>query len=649
MSCDLVSRRVRAGLVQVFPILEWLPAYPWRTHLAHDAAAALVVACVTLPQEFAFAASMHLPTATSLRTAIVAPFIYCLCGTSSTLSFANAAELTWAVGGVLHSPDNDATEAERITKSMALTCTSGVVLLLLGSLNLGARLAFMPRAVLGGVLWGGSLAVLVKHAPHVVGLDDLRVALWHAEACVLGLASVALLVASHVVVVGRRGGSRPAAARVRPSSSSLQADTAATPSALPPLPRAISFVGTAKAFMLSSLSSAWPDMAPLAVCGLGFYVSLMTPLPAAVPSASVVHGGINSSSSSSSSHVNQHVHDTLTLSHALDHIVSQEVTEMLELAWNACTIALTTYVSTIVLVYHGARRRHVVLATSKSPHHHPMAQTQQQHLHLESPALDVDPNKELVAYGLASVVGGAFQSLPPAGGLARTAINAHYGRSLVTTLCTTLFLLIAVAVDLYPQLPLPSLAAIVVVSVAAFLDTDELVTMARCRLYQDMALWVVVCGTTLVGGIVMGALAAVVASGATSDAVVVDALDENNLRDVVVVCRVRAAALCFANWDAIEKHVLAVVALDDVGQHPKGVVLDLSHLVDGRHDTETVARLGVLRQHLKRHDVEFAISHAPPSLASALDGTGIATRLAGQCADHATDSAVQAIHQGLLV
>ncbi|RHX96585.1 hypothetical protein DYB28_005890 [Aphanomyces astaci] len=509
------------------PILEWLPGYQWQRHLAHDVVAAIVVVAVMLPQELAFGASMHVPVSTTLRTAIVAPLIYCVCGTSSMVSFANAAELTWAVGGALQTIPDDQ-EFERLAKGTLITCTSGVVLLLLGWFRVGTHLP-LSRPAMGGFLWGASLLVLAEHIPHLVGVVDVLTApSVHIEACALGAFSLVLLVA----VEGIR---QRKSVLVRPSLSKLN-DPAVLLHAYP--------TGSLNVSSSSNALSA-VDLAPLGVCGLGLALRLWVSFPDDASSTTHPHH-----------HGNQSLYESFTLSHAFHHVVSQEVEEVMTLLWNALIIAL-----------------------------------------------------ELIAYGLACVVGGSFRALPPAGGLARTAINAKYSRTAVTTLCTTFVLVVVMVSKVYVLVPLPCLAAIIVVSTVSFMDRHELQTMLRCRLYSCLGLWAAACISTFLGGILIGALVALCLSvGATRPV--------HDRNDQVIFVRVDAAVLCFVNWDVIEKQVelfVNVGEMDVAGSTKDGVVMDLSNIHDGAHDLETVGRINVFSRRLKHHGVDLAITHAPPS------------------------------------
>ncbi|ETW09188.1 hypothetical protein H310_01614 [Aphanomyces invadans] len=615
-------RRLRVVLVEHMPILEWLPGYQWQSHLAHDIVAAVVVVAVMLPQELAFGASMHIPVSTSLRTAIVAPFVYCVCGTSSILSFANAAELTWSIGGALQTIPEDQ-EFERLAKGTLITVMSGVILLVLGWFRVGSHLP-LSRPAMGGFLWGASLLVLAEHVPHLAGVVDMSAAPWHFavhfEACVLGAFSLAALIS----VEGIR---QRQSVRFRPSNGADSTVLMPTSQVRCPTLHTLSFV----------------DLAPVGVCCVALMLRLWVSFP---------DDDANASSTHRTHHGNQSLYDSFTVTHAFHHVVSQEVEEVVTLLWDSLIIALTSYISTIVLAHAGARHRLALAPDSPQKAHH----------------IDVDPNKELLAYGVACVIGGSFQALPPAGGLARTAINAKYSHTAVTTLCTTMALIGVLLSKVYILVPLPSLAAIVVVSTVSFMDKDELRTMVRCRLYMSLALWAVACACTFLGGILVGALAALCLSvvmppegtsitrlnAIGTTCVAHKPLTENGddvhiYQDHVMIVRVDAAMVCFANWDGIEKALEQLLNVGDVDGKGsggvKGLVVDLSNVRDGAHDVEALRRMGMFSRRLKHHDVDLAVTHAPPTLRCAL--STIAPRLAPNSAQLTNQSAVDVIQNGV--
>jgi SulP family sulfate permease len=113
-------------------------------------------------------------------------------------------------------------------------------------------------------------------------------------------------------------------------------------------------------------------------------------------------------------------------------------------------------------------------------------------------------NQELLALGVASVVGSLFRAMPTGGGTSQTAVNRKAGaRSQVAALVTAAMaiatmLFLAPAIALMPQ---AALAAVVVVATIGLLDPSEFKAIHRIR--ADEFWWAVV---ALVGVLLLGTL-----------------------------------------------------------------------------------------------------------------------------------------------
>ena len=89
----------------------------------------------------------------------------------------------------------------------------------------------------------------------------------------------------------------------------------------------------------------------------------------------------------------------------------------------------------------------------------------------------IDPSKEFVGQGLASLVGGFFQSIPTSGSLTRSAVNYQSGAvSRLSSGLSGVFVLAAVV--LFKQwigfIPIVSLSAIVIISALHLIDIDHI-------------------------------------------------------------------------------------------------------------------------------------------------------------------------------
>ena len=119
----------------------------------------------------------------------------------------------------------------------------------------------------------------------------------------------------------------------------------------------------------------------------------------------------------------------------------------------------------------------------------------------------IDSDQELLATGVASLVGGFSQCLPPAGGFSQSAINLRAGAKTQLAGLTTAVLAVLVALFLGPvldDLPSAILAAVVLVAVLGLIQPREFV---RLRRIDPASYWVAVITAAL--GLTAGLLLAV--------------------------------------------------------------------------------------------------------------------------------------------
>jgi sulfate permease, SulP family len=119
----------------------------------------------------------------------------------------------------------------------------------------------------------------------------------------------------------------------------------------------------------------------------------------------------------------------------------------------------------------------------------------------------IDSDQELLAAGIASLVGGFSQCLPPAGGFSQSAINLRAGARTQLAGLTTAVLAVLVALFLGPvldDLPSAILAAVVMVAVLGLIQPQEFV---RLRRIDPASYWVAVITAAL--GLTAGLLLAV--------------------------------------------------------------------------------------------------------------------------------------------
>lgn len=128
----------------------------------------------------------------------------------------------------------------------------------------------------------------------------------------------------------------------------------------------------------------------------------------------------------------------------------------------------------------------------------------------------IEPNRELVAVGAANLVGSLFRGLPVAGSFSRTAVNEQAGaRSALANVVaaavigvTLLFL-----TPLFRYLPMPALAAIIIVAAVGLVDMKEIRRLWQTKPSDGLVALVTffsVLGVGIAEGVLIGVAAAVI-------------------------------------------------------------------------------------------------------------------------------------------
>ncbi len=210
----------------------------------------------------------------------------------------------------------------------------------------------------------------------------------------------------------------------------------------------------------------------------------------------------------------------------------------------------------------------------------------------------VEPNAELIGLGAANIGAGFFGGFPVTGGFSRTAVNDTAGArtplaSLITAgivLLTILFL-----TPLFRSLPNAALGAIIIVAVVGLFDVKEMRHIAAVKKSDLIGLGVAF-GATLVLGIELGILVAVVASmlvvfarmskphvatlgriPGTTTFRNVARFPEVEVADGVAVIRIDAA-LSFVN--AVNVKRILTEAANSLPESPRCLILDASGIND---------------------------------------------------------------------
>lgn len=121
------------------------------------------------------------------------------------------------------------------------------------------------------------------------------------------------------------------------------------------------------------------------------------------------------------------------------------------------------------------------------------------------------PNQELIALGMANIIGALFQSYPTSGGFSRTAVNDQAGAQTQMSSIISAFVIGLTLVFLTPyfyHLPTAILAAIIIVAVSSLIDWSYPIALYKTR-KDEFLLWLFTAAVTLSVGITQGIVAGV--------------------------------------------------------------------------------------------------------------------------------------------
>ena len=192
-------------LSKLMPVLAWAPRYNEKK-LAADSVAALVVAIMLIPQSMAYALVAGMPAETGLYASLCGLVLYCLFGTSNTLSVAPVAVVSLMTAAALVKL-NLQTTGDYVAAAFTLTLLTGVMLLGLGLLRLGFLANFISHPVISAFITASAIIIGLSQFRHLLGVEasghtavELVSALLHALpgtsvlTLVIGLASIAAIV-----------------------------------------------------------------------------------------------------------------------------------------------------------------------------------------------------------------------------------------------------------------------------------------------------------------------------------------------------------------------------------------------------------------------------------------------------------------------
>ena len=158
-----------ASLSRWLPMLAWASRYH-TAQLTADGMAALIVAIVLIPQAMAYALLAGMPAETGLYASICGLTLYCLLGTSSTLSVAPVAVVSLMTGAALARLDLSTT-ADYLAAAVALAALVGLLSLGMGLLRLGFLANFISQPVISAFITASAVIIAISQLGTLFGID----------------------------------------------------------------------------------------------------------------------------------------------------------------------------------------------------------------------------------------------------------------------------------------------------------------------------------------------------------------------------------------------------------------------------------------------------------------------------------------------
>lgn len=256
---------------------------------------------------------------------------------------------------------------------------------------------------------------------------------------------------------------------------------------------------------------------------------------------------------------------------------------------------------------------------------------------------DVDPNRDLIAFGASNGLAGLSSGFVQSGGASQTlAAEQAGGKTQVTSLVAAGLILLtgAFLTGLFHDLPQATLGAIVIVAISGFWRVDELVRFARLRTSA-----IVFALVALVGVLVLGILPGLVIATLLSLVSVLQVLSRPSAgalgRDPAtgawgridrhpdwpaphgVVAAGVDGPLFYANTTAVEMHLLALV--EDAQPKPAALVLDLAPSTD--LDVQSLDMLAELAERLGKDGIQLRLAGVRAPALEKLRRAGLADRV----------------------
>jgi sulfate permease, SulP family len=159
---------VTVRLARYLPILEWGRAYRGQT-LVSDLVAAVIVTIMLIPQSLAYAMLAGLPPVVGLYASMAPLVAYALFGTSRTLAVGPVAVLSLMTAAAAGQVAAGGTP-EYLAAALILALLSGLILIVMGFLRLGALANLLSHPVISGFITAAGLIIAAGQLGHLLGV-----------------------------------------------------------------------------------------------------------------------------------------------------------------------------------------------------------------------------------------------------------------------------------------------------------------------------------------------------------------------------------------------------------------------------------------------------------------------------------------------
>ncbi|GMF30208.1 unnamed protein product [Phytophthora lilii] len=637
------------------PIFRWLPHYNVAKDLKFDIVAGVTVAMMLIPQEVSLSTIMNVPAHHGLYTAATAPLVYAIFGSSTVLSVSSGSEVSLLVGTILEDIED---KDERVATGIMMAFLSGCILLLVRILNLSQLADFFSRPVMGGFVSAGGILIMLSQFSNALGIKfpsqdyppqtvyQIFNHIGSTNLTAFAVAAISIAYLFGVKIFKKRYFPSPVLMQLFEPDKPTKEGTPVEPQTEIVTPVATNNNNNAEVthshgFSLTdqqyvSMESARQrhgdhtslaeadekilddapkkstakllgifivrticDLGPLVVCIVGgiigyalgpSHLKLTGTIPGGFPDPKVPWYGFDSGL-----------------------IAGDRFGTIL---YNSLTVVVVVFLSSIAMAKRLAIQR----------------------------GEDINCDQELTGLGIASVVCGFFQAMPPTGGMSRTAVNLLNAHTQLSSIITTLIVILALytLTGAMYYLPSATLASIIIVAGYSLVEFKEAKWLYRVK-RDEFVVWTASFILTLGLGVLDGLIASIICSvlalmwkTKTSPVVILGELDNgrfvdrelfseaHDLGDVIVI-RVDSS-LYFANCERVALFAeREMVRLKAQGITTRGVVLDMCNMND--LDATTIQVLSDMQEKLAVRKVCFAIANAKSRLHDIVASTNIIKRI----------------------